>query len=590
MPIGEIKEYRERRTAHERASFAAPLFRAPEGDEASGSLPWGTEVEILGRGADRVRVRTPEGEDGWVAAGQAVEIGYLARRRSRGEWDYTAPVYEGEADDTVLYELLWGDRIQVVRRGERRSRVRARGGTGWVSNEAIGDQSLLEVYFIDVGQGDGVLIRTPDHRHVLIDGGYPRTSQPTGKSAADFVDWKFFRDYGDHRIRLDAMMASHCDADHYGGLWDLVSGDARTRSELDCDGIDVEAFYHAGVSWWNPGRRSLGREEDGCLVDLIDDRASVVAALDRDADPRLQGWWSDFLRDLVEVAPRLQRLGTPRGGDPGWVPGFDPASAAGSLRILGPVTREVGGGVGLPVLEGGPAQNTNGHSLLLRLDYGRARILMTGDLNRRSMGMLLAAYEGRAEELACDVAKGCHHGSDDVSYAFLQALRPACTVISSGDSDGHGHPRPAIVAASATTGYLEIDTRDDRLITPLVYATEVERSTRVAVQEQLEAFNYPHGDEALTVRLYGVDPDRLPEERRPDARAKDSVFSRIHYAETSPGAIRAKRGERGFPGSRVVTGIVYGLVNVRTDGETLMCATRNEGDATWEVRSFRSRF
>lgn len=94
----------------------------------------------------------------------------------------------------------------------------ARGRIGWVKNSVLDGSSLLEAYFIDVGQGDGVLVRSPDGRHLLIDGGYPRSRQPTGKNAADFVDWKFFKDYGALDIDLDMMIASHCDLDHYGGL------------------------------------------------------------------------------------------------------------------------------------------------------------------------------------------------------------------------------------------------------------------------------------------------------------------------------------------------------------------------------------
>jgi hypothetical protein len=40
----------------------------------------------------------------------------------------------------------------------------------------------------------------------------------------------------------------------------------------------------------------------------------------------------------------------------------------------------------------------------------------------------------------------------------------------------------------------------------------------------------------------------------------------------------------------VVDGIVYGLVNVRTDGDTILCATLNEGKHKWDIKKFSSRF
>ena len=108
----------------------------------------------------------------------------------------TAPLYLAATGSKKLLNLLWGDQVTLLETGAPRSKVRARGKTGFVTNSALGDESLLEVYFIDVGQGDGVLIRTPDGRHIMIDGGYKRFSQPTRKNAADFVDWKFAKDYG----------------------------------------------------------------------------------------------------------------------------------------------------------------------------------------------------------------------------------------------------------------------------------------------------------------------------------------------------------------------------------------------------------
>ncbi len=152
--------------------------------------------------------------------------------------DETTTLYKAATGSEKILDLLWGDRVTVVSSSGSRTKVKARGKSGYVKSSALGDESLLEIYFIDVGQGDGVLIRTPDHRHIMIDGGYKRASQPSGKNAADFVDWKFAKDYGESIIHLDVLMSSHCDADHYGGLWDLL--DVAQAAELDAQEVQVD--------------------------------------------------------------------------------------------------------------------------------------------------------------------------------------------------------------------------------------------------------------------------------------------------------------------------------------------------------------
>ena len=140
------------------------------------------------------------------------------------EFDYvkseTAKTYTTETGNSDKMTLLWGDRVRVFERGPQRTKIKARlrRGYSWIGNDDLGGKPLLELYFIDVGQGDGTLIVTPGRRHLLVDGGWTRDYQPTGKNAADFVDWKFYEDYGENEIRLDCMIASHCDADHYGGF------------------------------------------------------------------------------------------------------------------------------------------------------------------------------------------------------------------------------------------------------------------------------------------------------------------------------------------------------------------------------------
>lgn len=67
------------------------------------------------------------------------------------------------------------------------------------------DSSGLLVYFLDVGQGDAILLRGPDGRNVLVDAGEPKTA------AAEAL--KLLRVQ-----QLDLVVISHYHHDHIGGL------------------------------------------------------------------------------------------------------------------------------------------------------------------------------------------------------------------------------------------------------------------------------------------------------------------------------------------------------------------------------------
>lgn len=466
-------------------------------------------------------------------------------------------------------KLLWGDRVEILEEGAPRTKVRARGKTGYVKNDDLGGTSLLEFYFIDVGQGDGILIRTPDHRHILIDGGWPRHKQPLGKNAADFVDWKFYKDYGNEQIHLDAVICSHNDQDHYGGLWDLM--DREERDGLDCQDVRVEHFYHAGLAWWEgEDERELGPSEDTpdgkMFTRLMGDRAAVIEALKPDANPKLQGDWSKFLRVVTETKC-LDDSSTPisRLSDrTEYLPGFEPGQNGPSIKILAPVEFEVNGEPALRRFKSDPSENTNGNSILLRVDYQNTRFLLTGDLNKNSQSMLLKDYEGHHEEFACDVAKACHHGSEDISYAFLEKMEPSATIISSGDNEGHDHPRPSIIAASALTGRKQVV--KDQLKTPLVYSTELARSVSFGTPTQVEVF-----DDNGNVT---------------DSPPLDQV--KITYEEIKVGDLHPITTEKWLRSRKIVAGLVYGLVNVRTDGHKILCATLNEKEMTWQIKTFNA--
>lgn len=500
-------------------------------------------------------------------------IRYIKKKPNTSK-PYVTGLYSARSEGKKIAELLWGDRCEVIDSSDSMWKVKARGKTGYVSSSWLGTKSLLEFYFIDVGQGDGVLIRTPDDRHIMIDGGWPRKSQPTGKNAADFVDWKFFKDYGLDTIRLDAMICSHNDQDHYGGLWDLLKVD--DIGELNAEHVTVEQFYHAGLSWWKPASGSdkvLGPSSDTAdgpmWTRLLRDRPHLLASLSGSGGaPKLAGEWASFLRE-VSRAKRADGTPTPvtrLSHATQTLPGFDGDDL--KIHVIGPVEFTVGNDPAIRKFPDGDSKNTNGNSVLLRVDYGSARILLTGDLNFHSQRSLLDDYAGNTGIFESDVAKACHHGSGDVSFEFLEKMRPACTVISSGDSEGHDHPKPEIVGASGLSGYKTLV--GDKLVTPLVYSTELARSSDLGKIT------------SVTHRALGGNETQW--------EGKELNQLHAHYSVTKAGDRNPTKGSARLSDRPLAAKNVYGLVNIRTDGETIMCAALNEKDREWNVADFKARF
>jgi competence protein ComEC len=74
----------------------------------------------------------------------------------------------------------------------------------------------LEVVFLDVGQGDCIYIRTPDEKHILIDGGGKSSSYTGSFDVGQDVVVPFLLKNGIGH--LDLVVMSHAHDDHIGGL------------------------------------------------------------------------------------------------------------------------------------------------------------------------------------------------------------------------------------------------------------------------------------------------------------------------------------------------------------------------------------
>lgn len=473
----------------------------------------------------------------------------------------TTPLYQSNDGVKKIAHLLWGDRVKLKTSTDNVGdlvKVSARGMEGFINKNHLSNKPLLELYFIDVGQGDGILIKTPDEKHLMIDGGYKRSAQQSGKNAADFVDWKFKKDYGMDTIELDAMIASHNDADHYGGLWDLINPEEQHELDINTANVNVKQFYHAGVGWFKKGKtRNLGSVSDQKLTLLIEDLSDIEELLETGRDGyKLQGEWASFMSCLVNKQIPCQRISNKTEV----LEQFDTDNF--SIKVLAPIEMEHNGNPAYEKL-GDNSQNTNGHSITLRLDYKSVKILLTGDLNAASQKRILSFYENNESELACDIAKSCHHGSDDCSFEFLTHLSAGASIISSGDSEGHCHPRPTIVAASGLTGHKII--REDKIITPLIYSTEIARSYKIGKIEQLTIKN----TNEIIDKTTDID---------------------VTYKETNAGDLNPTTKTKSFWDKKIVGGIIYGLVNVRTDGKKILCATMSEKGNDWDIKTFTSRF
>lgn len=79
------------------------------------------------------------------------------------------------------------------------------------------DETALEVHFVDVGQGDAILVRFPNEETMLIDAG-PSKSIDYLKT---YIDNIFFQ--SSEEKSFDYALLTHGDADHSGGMTEILS-------------------------------------------------------------------------------------------------------------------------------------------------------------------------------------------------------------------------------------------------------------------------------------------------------------------------------------------------------------------------------
>jgi len=437
--------------------------------------------------------------------------------------DYVKPYLNGNAYETIA--LTEGNKeVKYIK-------VSARGADGYLKEDDIQAQRILEVNFVDVGQGDGCHIVTPDDKHFIIDAG-----------AADnmyrYLKWRFNLQNSKTTPPPFTVVVSHSDSDHYKGfgkVFDVTKGAIKQFS--------ISKIYHNGlVEVTGTGPDSLGsivaKNGQNYVTDLCDTDEAYKNRSQSVAKPGV------FLSTMNKSSAPKQSLRF----------GSDPLYKKNNMtmEIIGPVAEKVNGKDALRVFDASKGKTKNGHSVVIKLTIGNLRLLLGGDLNTESEYHLLRHFsnidvagikkrlkdnaisdadrknlEAQIEQailkarevLEVDIAKSCHHGSADFTSEFLRALNPIATIISSGDDEPHTHPRPD------TLGTIGKHSRGER---SLIFSTELARSGKEFVD--VAKINTPQKKE------------------------------------------------------RVVT--VYGMINVRTDGEKVIVAQKLEKPAAgrgWDI-------
>jgi beta-lactamase superfamily II metal-dependent hydrolase len=514
----------------------------------------------------------------------------------------TDAVLRASADSTSAprNHLIYGDWLKYL--GEQDgnwAKVKCRGDTGWLRQSEFSEQRALEVNFVDIGQGDGCHIVTPDDKIVLVDAG-------EGENMFRFLSWRYnLRDRkvagvdgatAGEPLPIDHVVISHPDSDHYFGFKPL----------LESRKVRVQNIYHNGIAerpikpadkdpeLWYPAGDDLGgyvktAEGETYLWDVVASNSQMHALVAQ--HPTTNKFFLATMRAAVGNNPNI--VFTALNRESNWLPGFDESQAL-RLKVLGPVSERISfGNQTRNALQklGNEGVTKNGHSVILQLQIGRLKVMLGGDLNTESedhlfrhycatpikvselekdIGILRAQGDSisdadrqdlneKAAELEAivvkarghfqaDITKACHHGSHHFSESFLRAINAIVTVVSSGDDESYAHPRPDALGSFGKYG---------RGLRPLIFSTELARNTK----EFTHIWKYFEELKEYEAKLAAA-----------TTAAEKAKLTKAMQ----------ERKDRNVA--------VYGMITLRTNGEKVVMAQKLEvpggNDNKWDIHEF----
>ena len=255
----------------------------------------------------------------------------------------------------------------------------------------------LKITFIDVGQGDAILVNFPDGKNMLIDAGE--------SSAKDELDEYLI--VGGEKIKLDYVVATHTDSDHIGSM------------------AYVYQNYEVGYSY-RPYVKYEGK-------------IALPEGFVNEGDEDNKKTTSTYGNYLLSIANE----GTPYSY-------FTDASDFTVSVTAGEANMQYSVDFAMPYAKTTEGfkdfSDSNDFSAVIIIEFAGRKIMLTGDMEKEAEAKFVEYYTQNPDKKAavdCDILKVAHHGSATSSTsAFLNLIKPEYSVISTGVCHGtYMHPR-----------------------------------------------------------------------------------------------------------------------------------------------------
>ena len=242
------------------------------------------------------------------------------------------------------------------------------------------NQNATEVHFVDVGQGDAILIRFSDDKTMIVDSGESKYE----KYLLNYINNVFFRD--DKNKKFDFALLTHSDSDHSGNMVAILNNyevGQFFRPKILIDGLENELFE---------GDVKYDNNETYCAL------ISKLYELKLSNKTKVEFSTMDSYITLNNNA---------------------------YVHILSPVKNYY--------------SNTNEYSPIIVFENYGVKFMLTGDSTKDNELEVMNNYDSSV--LDVDVLKLAHHGSNtSTSLEFLNATSPKYAIISVGEGNTYGHP------------------------------------------------------------------------------------------------------------------------------------------------------